>query len=307
MKKGLSVFLLWFVLISLTAQNYYPLVTTGKVWSTAHSYGQPFPWFSYYLKFEGDSLIDGLLYKQVWKSQDTTQLGWISNGFIREENKKVYYLSWAGGPPNNLLYDFGVSPGDTVYLFSDPMGIWFNVDSIGNYTLLTGEIRKKISLSCYLTGTFLGNDTWIEGMGSLFGVLESGACALIGDNPKLLCFHENDTLKYMNPGYNTCHLPTGFQTQNAKQQGVKVFINNENKIIVRTDKEELLPLEIQFLDITGKQLFRMTISKKVTEIEQDQFPATFLLMFQIFGNQGFHCTGKVQQTLPAQLPTSWGI
>lgn len=276
---------------NLSGQNYHPLVSSAKTWSIAHSYGQPFPWFSDYTRFGDDTLINSHMYKKVWKSQDSLLYGWTANGFIREDNQKVYYLSWAGGPPNNLIYDFNVNTGDTVYLFSDPMEIRFIVDSVGSFTLLTGEIRRRIDLSCYSINTVIGHDTWIEGIGSLSGVLGSGSCALVGDDPKLLCCHDNDTLKYMDLFYNICRLIKDIQTNRKNNDINRIFLNEDGQIVVKIRNPLQSPVNIRIIELTGQILCDKLITQQETIIKKELLPLNSWILFVITGTNSV-TTGK---------------
>jgi hypothetical protein len=291
MIRGFFIAILTTFSLYLAGQTYHPLVTSGKTWSAAHSYGQPFPWFSDYIKFGEDTVINALIYKKVWKSQDSVLYGWTANGFIREDQQAVYYLSWAGGPPNHLLYDFNLNTGDTVYLFSDPMGIWFKVDSTGNFPLLSGEVRRKIALSCYTGNTVVGHDTWIEGIGSLYGVLGSGSCALVGDDPRLLCCHENDTLKYIDPFYNTCHLITDTQGPTDNNDIAKVFVNEHKQVIVKIGDTKLLPVHFRMIDLNGKILLNKMCKDPVTTFSSAILPGNSWVFYIITG-QSKKITGR---------------
>ena len=294
---------LFFIITSLmiskaVSQNYHPLVDTNKEWSTAHSWGQPFVHTSDYIKFLGDSTINGLVYKQVWRSNDTTGSNWTAYGFIREYNKQVFYLSWVGGAPNNLLYDFNAVAGDTISLFADPMGSYMVVDSVGTWTLLDGEVRRKMNLSCHVFGSNFGSDTWIEGIGSLFGVLQSGTCMLVGDNPQLMCFHENDTLKYFNPNFNQCYIATGIDSHNLPLDQVNVFQNSgSGSINIKIDDSSQLPLNIVLYDVAGIKLAEKKLNNAESKIEIPGIHPPSFLIYQLSGKNGFRKSGKISITI----------
>jgi len=69
---------------------------------------------SYYTKFDGDTLVDGIRYMKALRSDDQQMKKWIIEGFIREEtNKKVFYRDITA-KEECLLYDFGCKAGDTL-------------------------------------------------------------------------------------------------------------------------------------------------------------------------------------------------
>jgi hypothetical protein len=293
MKKSLLIIMLMMVFGFSQAQNYHPLVDTNKLWSIKHQYGLT-P-FSDFTKFQGEETFNGHIYKKVWTTTDTNLANWNPNGYIREDaGKRVYMRYWSGGP-DDLRYDFGVDEGDTVYLFSDPMGIYFIVDSIDNYSLLTGETRKRINLSCFDgPGFFIGNDTWIEGMGSLYGVLQSGSCALVGDMPQLICFEENDTLKYFNTNFTDCYLITGLRLPESGLESISLFPNPSDGIIsVNVNDQSILPLIMTFSDLTGNQILEKEIKGTGTSINLNEVTDQALVFYQVTGSKGFFAAGKI--------------
>jgi hypothetical protein len=293
MKKVLLIILLMMVFGFTQAQNYHPLVDTNKMWSIKHQYGMTPS--SDFTKFQGEETIQGYIYKKVWTTTDTLLSNWNPYGYIREDtNKRVYIRYWSGGP-DDLRYDFGVDGGDTVYLFSDPMGIFFVVDSVDNYSLITGETRKRINLSCYAgPGGFMGNDTWIEGMGSLYGVMQSGSCALVGDMPQLICFTENDTLKYFNTSFTDCYLITGLVSPESGSESITVFPNPSDGIIsVNVNDQSIIPLIMTFYDLTGNQILEKEIKGSGISINLNKLTGPSVVCYQVRGSKGFYAAGKI--------------
>jgi hypothetical protein len=293
MKKFLLIIMLIMILVFTHAQNYHTLVDTNKLWSIKHQYGLT-P-FSDFTKFQGEEMFQGNIYKKVWTTTDTTLANWNFSGYIREDaDKQVYIRTWSGGP-DDLRYDFGVEAGDTVYLFYDPIGIYFTIDSVDTLTLITGETRKRINLSCYAgPGGFMGNDTWIEGIGSLYGVMQSGSCALAGDMPQLICFEENDTLKYFNDNFDNCYIVTGIATNNPITEQVRIFPNPSSGLIsLKIDDPLILPMKVTFYDPLGNQI----LEKEVTDIENKidiiHLKSSCLIFYQLTGTTSFYGSGKI--------------
>ena len=295
MKKILFV-TIWTISASAAySQNYHPLVASGKLWSTLHFYGSLTQGTSDYIRLDGDTAINGDNYKKVFRCLDQAQTNWLQYGFIREdENKRVYYLSWAGGAPNNLLYDFSANTGDTIYPFSDPMGAYMVVNSVGTATLLTGETRRQLNLTGYTVNSPpLGQDTWIEGIGSLYGVLQSGSCILVGDNPKLLCCHENDTLKYFNSSYSSCYVITGVEVH-QNDNLVKVFPNpDDGSVSISVNNREILPIEIVFSDAAGKTIMTGEMKDNHMTIDLTGSEIPLVIIYTLHGNTGFVSSGKI--------------
>jgi hypothetical protein len=86
---------------------------------------------------------------------------------------------------------------------------------------------------------------------------------IVGGMFELLCFHENDTLKYLNPRFSDCSWP--------KYVGVEQNKFDENKIlivpnpIVSTASFKILDPEsdfyiIEFFDSSGKMIYKKQLS-----------------------------------------------
>jgi len=285
--------MLMMIFVFSWSQEYHTLVDTNKMWSTKHQYGMTPS--SDFTKFQGEETLDGHIYNKVWTTSDTNLTNWDSYGYIREDtNKRVYIRYWTGGP-DDLRYDFGADEGDTVYLFYDPMGIFFVIDSIDNYSLLSGETRKRFHLSCYAgPGGFMGNDTWIEGMGSLYGVMQSGSCALVGDMPQLICFTENDTLKYFNTSFADCYLITGLVSPGSGSESITLFPNpSEGIITVKVNDPSILPLTIAFYNLLGKQILENEINETRTSINLNEVTRLSIVCYHVTGSKGFYYAGKI--------------
>ena len=295
MKKCLLFITLMMVFVFSQTQEYHPLVDTNNLWSVAHQYFPGWTPYSDFTKFQGEETIQGNIYKKVWTTTDTTLTNWNSNGYVREDtNKQVYFRYWAGGP-DDLRYDFGANSGDTIYLFNDPMGNFLVVDSIDTYILLSGETRKRINLSCHgPERNFLGNDTWIEGMGSLYGITQSGSCLLVGDMPQLICFTENDTLKYFNDNFDNCYVVTGIPTNNPISARVRLFPNpSPGLIFLEINNPQILPLKLTFYDLLGKQILIKEVIEPESKIDISRLTSSSLIFYQLTGSNGFSDSGKI--------------
>lgn len=188
--------------------NTQSFVSTDKLWSTMKgpvSGCSSFFCESYFTKFSGDTLIDGIHYLKVLCSDDQQMQNWIIEGFIREDtNKKVYYRD-TNSNDECLLYDFGCKTGDTLQLNCVCKESDFLVDSIKS--LIENDVQRK-----YFYLTYLENETkevWIEGIGSNWGVLNGGAYShcMTGGGEALLCFYEDGIKKYQSPEFpNFCFL-----------------------------------------------------------------------------------------------------
>ena len=253
--KILSIVLLMQILsvysTKLSAQTYYPLVDTNKIWSgfgictgCPHQDSS-----SYYIKFTQDTTIKGIVYKKVMLSQDALHKNWIKDGYLRETaDEKVYYLE-ALYVSEICYYNFNVKKGDTIL-----PGYPFVVDSINNI-LIGKQLRKRF----YINKSGSPCDIWIEGIGSVeYGILNAYMCGVIGTKQSFLCYSENDTLKYENPEYNLC--PQIIDNMNELKNGngelrINVYPNPVNSLlVVGFSLLEKSNIKIQIYDITGREI-----------------------------------------------------
>ena len=221
MKKRYLLLLLAFS-GGLHAQTYHPLVETGKLWSTYHFNLPPSPPSSDYVKFDGDTVFGAITYKKVFITENANQTQWTYYGAIREDNQRKVFLQRAYTLNNErLLYDFNLIPGDSLLLMMNPN--YYFLDSTGTVTIETGEQRKTYMLHCTI---YPCTENWIEGIGSItFGVMNSGFCGAVGDDPNMLCAWENDSLKYHWPDYPECFVLTGINDLSQDSKSIKIYPN----------------------------------------------------------------------------------
>jgi hypothetical protein len=109
--KSILIVVFSVLALSVSSQTGNYIVNDSRVWSTVNIHCLPGgnSYSTYYIKFYGDTLIEGLLYQKMWRSDDQNQENWDFYGSIREDDGSRIYLR----PPGyieGLIYDFGVSP-----------------------------------------------------------------------------------------------------------------------------------------------------------------------------------------------------
>ncbi len=203
MKKLIYILLFLIATQSLKAQE---IVNSQKLWSvlTGHCLPDYTTYTTSFFKFDEDTIIEGKLYQQVFISEDEFQEEWFFYGsFIREENKKVYLREYFG--EEGLIYDFNLKMGDTVVVnnpraISEVSLVLTEIDSVET----TDGHRKRWQLT---NDEFMIPEYWIEGIGSMGGVLNSSIevfGGLCGTNI-LLCEEEEGNTIYLNPEYEFCY------------------------------------------------------------------------------------------------------
>lgn len=200
-----------FILISLWTSGQGLLDPEGR-WTVFELHC--FPWGNSYssstLKLSGDTVIDNLTYQKFWISADENQQEWdFHGGLIREtEEGQVYYKRFFE-VGEGLVYDFSAEEGDTLEIYNsqimfDPVSmIVMSVDSV----LTNDGYHKRLYLE---SPEFSGGETWIEGIGSIYGIINSclgifgGACG----NYELLCYEQDGELIYRHEDFTACYVST---------------------------------------------------------------------------------------------------
>lgn len=118
----------------------------NSLWSNVRhgtEYGYDFE--SYYIKFEGETVISDVPFKKVFRSNDSLMTNWYFIGSIREtDSGSVYYVS-GSSDIERLLYDFGVEEGDSIKV-QDEAKEYLHIDSI-RFDIDLSEISMRIGNS----------------------------------------------------------------------------------------------------------------------------------------------------------------
>jgi len=189
MKKALT---LLFTLASLLAfAQYTPALQTGKQWNVS-VYG----WGVYDLIYTvGEPVVLGITeYYPVIQSNPDVPNSEFVYGYFRDDanTQRIYKYSDNG---EELYYQFDVTVGQTIdtYCLGNPATL--TVSSISNI-IINGESRTQIDLA--VDGAPV--TSWIEGMGSMNGIVDPTAVFVTDYWPSLTCFYENGNLGWDNPG-----------------------------------------------------------------------------------------------------------
>jgi hypothetical protein len=213
MNKQVFVLVFTFLAVTSFSQSYRPLPANNGKWCIEynnHIIPPPPWWYTNYWEtyYDGDTVIQSLTYKRITKTEyDIFCLSEIVNGpeyigAIRDDtiNRKVYLVP-PGQEIEELIYDFNLSVGDTLYSYLnwyDPIVIEY-VDSV-----IVGQTYFK------RLGFPYGLGSIIEGIGSETGLLEeltafeggSNLCALFVDSalyyPEDSCYLMTDTCLTLN-------------------------------------------------------------------------------------------------------------
>ncbi len=248
-----------FLITTTFAQRQNQIVEPWKMWANLHIYchSTGTEYSTDFIRFNGDTVVDGISYKKVEYAEDEAHENWNFYGyFIREENKKVFLKR--PFEPEGLIYDFTLQNiGDTVTI-NNPVtnsALFLTLTAIDSVETTGGwRQRKKFSAEGYEPEEY-----WIDGIGSGSGVLNSGMAVFGGlcGAAELLCEHEYDTLVYQNPQYGSCYIVTTGMEEINGNSVVSVYFNNGNNELVLKFKNSGKK-EIVVYDINGRTLKSFT-------------------------------------------------
>jgi hypothetical protein len=242
MRSFLTSALVILSIVSL-GQNSYQIVDSTKTWNTIAigngvwnvitCGGTKTTWFR-------DITNPGDQYLNVLECNDSLQQEWVYEGTIREDtiNKQVFYKY---GETEGLIYDFSLEVGDTVHVDNQ----YFNyqvvslvVDSI-DMVDVNGVMRKRFFLFGIqnpMMDPYYPDEIWIEGIGSNFGIMYSGAGVFGwgGGTVKLLCAAQNENTIYMDTLFHECYIET-FYPQILQRYFDTAYVNTYYEFQVQVD------------------------------------------------------------------------
>lgn len=234
--------------------------------------------------------VNGKEYYEVLISEEPSLIKWTLNGHIREDSNKVYYkhVTW---PSEFLIYDFNVKLSSEVTIVIGHSIIEL-ADSITYTVIQTDTIelesikRRRITLKCHDRGG--DEEIWIEGIGSLEGLLYSGySTAGISGFRNLSCYNEHNITIYKNPDNDFCfYIPTSISKTKISSQFL-VYPNPTNRQIVIEGPNNA---RLLFYDFRGTLLFVKPISN-YTILDVSEYPSGFYF-YTILQEKQNYC-GKI--------------
>lgn len=235
MQKLLLAILVTISAGKISAQNEY--LQNNPEWVVTHGNGINYPCIAYdsmHYYLNGDTLINSLLYKQLWKCGHI-QYSWqspnpnpgcggqgtycdtIPTGFVRSQGLQMYYIP-LGDTAEQLLYDFNLSIGDPIpvtftYCCPQISDTVYSIDSI--YTPYGYRMRYHINNSW--------GDYLVEGIGSSYGFIEPYG-VLLDHAFRLECYSLNDTSWFPSQG-PACDVITTIPVQTQQEMSLQLLPN----------------------------------------------------------------------------------
>lgn len=211
MKNALIVIGVLLYSFSSFSQEYIPLLEDNKTWnvlSVLYIPGAPYYDTAYSTinyQVMGDTTLNSINYKKVYKSNEEYPINWFLESFMREDEEHKVWMRMYTEEEEYLMYDFDAQIG-AVFSVGYGAPVSLTVDSI-TLVEVDGGIRKKQWLTCLEMPSY--KETWINGIGSNKGLLWSGSAMVVGGWYWLLCVSEDGSVVFENPDFDSCYLVTG--------------------------------------------------------------------------------------------------
>lgn len=240
-------------------------------------------------KFGVTASVGTQTYTTIDYSNSVDENNWQLGGFFRESNKKVFFRTTT--VREGLVYDFGASKGDSIHVKNAYFGkdsflvVVSNIDTLE----IAGNLKKRFYISDTSGKKVI--DTWIEGMGSMHGLLNSCYTLYQDDGywRKLLCFKANDELAYQHKSYDRCFIEglTGNTVVENALQELLIYPNPSREVIYLNPSVSLQSekdLSFHIYQSTGSLVLSGTIDEVSSGIDIGNMPAG-IYFFMLFSRQ----------------------
>lgn len=177
--KNSLLFSLLLIVSFVKAQEYIPFPTENVIWSNA-TYENPTNIFlaaNYYCANNEDTLIGEEVYTKL------NLCAGEYKGAYRSSAGAVYYVPKTE-TAEYLLYDFTAEAGDTLFNVYATDGVFNYVVASVDSTLIGARYHKRVEIE--------GGVYWIEGIGSMQGILTTSMINISGFDLKLACMSAAD-------------------------------------------------------------------------------------------------------------------
>lgn len=267
-----TLFILMICLMTAKSQDYVPFPTENANWNVFCANDNQPHHDRNLIRYaiHGDTVINEISYKRLCVEQGDIFTPTIEGiGGIREEDKRIYYQGetlFLSTDEENLLYDFNVAIGDTI--FHDAAGYYFSVILDIDSTEISGEYRKRYKTD-YTLNCFHEYDYVIEGIGSVI----AGLLSHISDIPtgrssyyEHVCFKQDDEEIYLNPNFNLCyHFNFPYQNENIDpDDDIKIYPNPCRDYLIIETQENML---IIIFSIDGKLIGQHQLTAGINTID----------------------------------------
>jgi hypothetical protein len=216
--------------------------------------------------FDGDTVVGDKTYKKLYEYTDEQHINATLRGFMREENKKTYFVDNRFTPNfllENILYDFSLEQGDVfekVWQAADFHGniyrdtMYFQVKSCDD-TIINGALKKRMVLTIHEDYDWTV-DTVIENIGSLQGLLYPTYYMSVGAFHELLCYSDNNELIYRNLNRSKCYYGSPGELTDIPEIEENNFFIFPNPVTESIVLPELWTfVQIELYNLSGQKIY----------------------------------------------------
>ncbi len=237
-------------------QPYEPILDTNKLWYTHIYIYCCWQINTEIIKIGSDTIVNDTTYYEVLRSTGGVQIPDHNYGYLREDNKRLFYRT-SLDKPEKLIYDFGISEGDTVIVYG--LSDWTNYN-MDKFIYKCDSIRTRdyyqIQRNVYYLWPIIGDtpEYWIEGIGGTSGLLHHYDGKVGGDGFKLSCVKFENNYIYRIDTSGPC-IKLALENSEYSSDKLSVYPNpfNDHLTIDRLPNE-ILSFEIY--DINGRLIFQ---------------------------------------------------
>lgn len=266
MKQTLT--LLFTLASSLLFAQYIPALQQGNQWNVTVS-----GWGTYDVEYTvGSSIQIGVnTYQEIIQTNPDVPNSTVVYGYFREDasTQRIYKYSEQG---DELYYQFDVTEGETIetYCLGNPAIL--TVYSVSTITL-NGQQRTQVDLS--VDGAPV--TSWIEGMGSMNGIVDPTAVFVTDYWPFVTCFFENGTLTWDNPGdMITCGLTNDIDDNTESVQLFSAYPNPVTSLLTVQIPQAFFNqnTSVEIRNVEGRLLkIENTLGRSSLQIDMSNLPS----------------------------------
>jgi hypothetical protein len=277
-----------------SAQQYVAFPDETASWKVIRCfYFFPEGWYDVHtFTMSGDTTTNGISYKKIYETvhhlpgtqYDTIYTHYF--GALREEGKKIMMISeWAtGDSAERILYDFSAQQtGDWIYTnlltYGEPVTVKSRVGEIDSIEI-GGVFHRRIHID-NAEGNATG-ESWVEGLGSVFGLIYSGFYLVTDNSYDLRCF-STESVTFINNDLNlgfcisvpdvNCDFSTPVPG-NYPELSFTVFPNPATGQLILTGNNPAAQIHsLKMYSITGQQVLDLIAADEMTmQIDVSSFP-----------------------------------
>lgn len=257
--------------------SYQPMLATNNTWHVLRQLLPTEPIKTQYYLTTGDTLLAGKNYKKI----AIDYLGLRQEiGGLREETatKKIYFRDF---PTNTefVMYDFSLSVGNQFEAkeYDINSGLcciskFIRLDSIKSLPLNT------LNRVYYFSQQGTSNKVvWVEGVGSLAGIMYAGSAPIVNTVGELNCAQKNTLFTYRSNYYfnngNQCTLLIGNDKVSETAYQVELFPNPLHTAImhIQTDAPDITTAELY--SVLGEKIKTYHLDSQYTDLNMATLPA----------------------------------